>query len=140
MRDIVFRRTIIIIRTKGDAMGKRRLVIYICLLGVALFGALETVVYTSIASAQDELTVLQRGRGKSQMCTRCHGRLGLARAAKGKEWEGEVQGFIILNLTQFRDGTRMHAVMNSIASPLTDLDINDIAIWYEDVSGFKETH
>ncbi len=94
----------------------------------------------TIVYAQDTLTPEQRGRGKAQLCTRCHGRVGLARAAKAQGWEGSVEGFIVLGLSQFRDGTRLHAVMNSVAGPMTDVDIEDVAAWYEKVSGFKETN
>lgn len=88
--------------------------------------------------AAEELTPIQRGRGKAQMCTRCHGRLGMARAAKASEWKGSVEAFVVVGLSQFRDGSRVHAVMNAVAGPLSDLDIQDVAAWYEKVSGFKD--
>ena len=107
-------------------------------IGVMLFFMLPESVET--AYAQDTLTPEQRGRGKAQLCTRCHGRLGLARAAKAQDWEGTVEGFIMLGLSQFRDGTRIHAVMNAVAAPMSDVDIEDVAAWYEKVSGFKQTN
>jgi len=91
------------------------------------------------ALAQEELTPEQRGRGKAQLCTRCHGRIGLARAALAQEWKGTVETFIVLGLSQFRDGSRAHAVMNAVAQPMSDLDIRDVAAWYEKVSGLKKT-
>jgi len=114
------------------------------LFGVALIGSLASPFDQSSSSfiapvlAQDELTPQKRGRGKAQLCTRCHGRIGLARAAKAQEWKGTVEGFIVLGLSQFRDGSRAHAVMNAVAQPMSDLDITDIAAWYEQVSGAKK--
>ena len=82
-----------------------------------------------------ELTPVQRGRGKAQLCTRCHGRLGMARAAQARKWPGTVAEFVEFNLLQFRSGKRMQAVMNAVAAPLSDLDIQDVAIWYQSMSG-----
>jgi cytochrome c553 len=74
------------------------------------------------------------GRGKAQLCTRCHGRLGMLKAVKGAEFKGSVEGFVIKELIDFRKGVRSHAVMNSIAQTLSDKDINDIAAWYNAIS------
>lgn len=82
-----------------------------------------------------ELTPLQRGRGKAQLCTRCHGRLGMARAAQARKWPGTVAEFVEFNLLQFRSGKRIQAVMNAVAGPLSDIDIQDVAIWYQSMSG-----
>lgn len=78
-----------------------------------------------------ELTPVQRGRGKAQLCTRCHGRLGMARAAEARQWPGTVEDFVVFNLTQFRSGKRVQAVMNAVAGPLSDEDISDVALWYQ---------
>ncbi len=96
------------------------------------------VPFSGVVFAADELTPAQRGRGKAQMCTRCHGRLGLARAAQERGWESSVESFIAGNMYQFRAGKRLHAVMNAVAKPMSDLDIADVAAWYEKVSGFNK--
>lgn len=77
---------------------------------------------------------IKAGRGKAQLCTRCHGRLGMLKAVKGAEFEGTVEGFVIKELIDFRRGLRSHAVMNSIAQTLSDKDISDIAAWYNAIS------
>lgn len=77
---------------------------------------------------------IRSGRGKAQLCTRCHGRLGMLRAVKIAEFKGTVEGFVIKELIDFRQGVRSHAVMNSIAQTLSDKDINDIAAWYSAIS------
>lgn len=82
-----------------------------------------------------ELTPVQRGRGKAQLCTRCHGRLGMARAAQARQWPGTVAEFVEFNLLQFRSGKRIQAVMNAVAGQLSDIDIEDVALWYQSISG-----
>lgn len=77
---------------------------------------------------------IRAGRGKAQLCTRCHGRLGMLNAVKIAEFKGTVEGFVIRELIDFRQGVRAHAVMNSIAQTLSDKDINDIAAWYNAIS------
>ncbi len=84
---------------------------------------------------QDELKLsIRAGRGKAQLCTRCHGRLGMLKAVKIAQFKGTVEGFVIKELIDFRQGVRSHAVMNSIAQTLSDKDINDIAAWYNAIS------
>ncbi|GJM02179.1 MAG: hypothetical protein DHS20C08_06800 [Rhodomicrobium sp.] len=86
------------------------------------------------AGAPPVLTALRRGRGKAQLCTRCHGRLGMARAAEARNWPGTVEDFVKFNLSQFRSGRRVQAVMNAVAGPLSDVDIEDVAIWYQSMT------
>lgn len=77
---------------------------------------------------------LKSGRAKAQGCTRCHGRLGLAKLAKQDGWEGPIAGFITRELVSFRDGYRSHAVMNAVAAPLSDEDILQISLWFESLT------
>jgi len=77
---------------------------------------------------------IKAGRAKAQGCTRCHGRLGLHRLAEKSGWDGPLSGFIVNELVSFREGYRLHAVMNAVAAPLTDQDILQISLWFESLS------
>ena len=77
---------------------------------------------------------IRAGRGKAQLCTRCHGRLGMLKAVEIAKFKGTVEGYVIKELIDFRHGVRSHAIMNSIAQTLSDKDINDIAAWYNAIS------
>ncbi len=77
---------------------------------------------------------INAGRGKAQLCTRCHGRLGMLKAVKEAEFKGTVEGFVIKELIDFRQGVRSHAIMSSISQTLSDKDISDIAAWYNAIS------
>lgn len=125
-------------------------VVAVILLGLCLLSyvqAGEPRLFLTLAQAADDkgnsaadeglspkLTPVQRGRGKAQLCTRCHGRLGMARAAEAREWPGTVEDFVVFNLTQFRSGKRVQAVMNAVAGPLSDEDIADVALWYQSMT------
>ena len=77
---------------------------------------------------------IRAGRGKAQLCTRCHGRLGMLKAVEIAKFKGTIEGYVIKELIDFRHGVRRHAIMNSIAQTLSDKDINDIAAWYNAIS------
>lgn len=81
-----------------------------------------------------EMVRIKSGRGKAQLCTRCHGRLGMVHAIGKNKFEGTVEAFVIKELIDFKSGARSHAVMNSIAQSLSDEDIGDVAAWYNHVS------
>jgi len=78
--------------------------------------------------------LIKMGRAKSQSCTRCHGRSGMAKLANAIEWDRSITEFVVKQLTELREGKRVHAVMSSIAEPLSDQDIALIAAWYQSVS------
>lgn len=81
-----------------------------------------------------DMVQVKAGRGKAQLCTRCHGRLGMVHAIGKNKFEGTVEAFVIKELIDFKSGARAHAVMNSIAKSLSDEDITDVAAWYNHVS------
>jgi len=82
--------------------------------------------------------LIKMGRAKSQSCTRCHGRTGMAALANSVDWEQSVAEFVVKQLTELREGKRIHAVMSSIAAPLSDQEIALIAAWYQSVSPDSE--
>lgn len=92
---------------------------------------------TNIAVATDDKALeaaIKQGRNKAQICTRCHGRNGMTVFAQREGWENSISTYVIKQLLLFRGKRRKHVIMNAIAGPLTDLDISEIALWYESVS------
>ncbi len=82
--------------------------------------------------------LIKMGRAKSQSCTRCHGRTGMKTLANATGWDRSIAEFVVKHLTELREGMRVHAVMSSIAKPLSDQDIALIAAWYQSVSPGNE--
>ena len=73
------------------------------------------------------------GRQKAQMCSVCHGPVGVAVAPETPNLAGEPEGYIGRQLRAFRSGKRQHEVMNVIAKSLSDEDIDNIASWFNSI-------
>jgi cytochrome c553 len=74
------------------------------------------------------------GKAKAQMCSTCHGVLGIGTMPDTPNLAGQPRIYMIEQLKQFRSGKRSHEVMNVIARPLTDADIADLAEWYSSIA------
>ncbi len=73
---------------------------------------------------------LQAGRQKAQMCATCHGAVGMATMANTPHLAGQPEVYLSEQLKNFRSGRRVHEMMTLIAKPLTDDDIQNLALWY----------
>ena len=73
---------------------------------------------------------LQAGRQKAQMCATCHGAVGMATMANTPHLAGQPEVYLSEQLKNFRSGRRTHEMMSLIAKPLTDDDIQSLALWY----------
>jgi len=84
----------------------------------------------STAHAQDA----QRGSTKVQMCIGCHGIVGyqadFPQVYHVPKIAGQDAKYIVAALTAYRSGDRKFPTMRSVAAPLTDQDIADIAAYY----------
>ena len=111
----------------------KSLVFAICLLGVYHFAsAADNTTQADVATISK--SDFKAGRYRAQGCTRCHGRTGMYNLARASNWEGSIAGFVVQQLTAFRDGQRVHAIMSNVSASLSDEDIALIAAWYEAVS------
>jgi len=70
------------------------------------------------------------GRSKSQTCGACHGPEGESFNEIWPNLAGQKQGYIILQLKAFRDGSRYDPWMSPMAKSLSDKEINDLAAFY----------
>ena len=70
------------------------------------------------------------GRAKAQICTTCHGPLGVSTTPDAPHLAGQPRIYLAAQLKAFRGGTRKHEVMNVIAKGLSDADIEALADWY----------
>ena len=67
---------------------------------------------------------------KAMPCATCHGSQGIATAPDAPNLAGQPEGYLADQLKAFRDGKRIHPVMNVVAKPLSDADIAELARWY----------
>jgi cytochrome c553 len=70
------------------------------------------------------------GRAKAQPCALCHGPVGISNVPDTPHLAGQPRSYLITQLKAFRSGKRAHDVMNIIAKPLTDADIELLSDWY----------
>lgn len=73
------------------------------------------------------------GREKARPCAVCHGPLGIGNMPDAPHLAGQPRIYLIEQLRNFRSGKRVHQVMNVIAKPLSDADIEEIAQWYSTI-------
>lgn len=95
----------------------------------ALAGALVLAACVSHAQGADALA----GRQKAQSCSTCHGPLGISQLPNAPHLAGQPAIYVIEQLKAYRNGKRANEMMNVVAKPLSDRDIEDLAAWYASI-------
>ena len=70
------------------------------------------------------------GAAKAAVCAGCHGLDGKALQPEYPNIAAQHASYLAKQLTEYRDGERVNAIMNGIAAPLTDEDILNLAAHY----------
>jgi len=70
------------------------------------------------------------GKARSASCAGCHGAQGISSNPLWPNLAGQQAGYLVKQLTAFRDGSRTDPMMTPMAKPLTDADIQNLAAWY----------
>jgi cytochrome c553 len=70
------------------------------------------------------------GKAISASCAGCHGAQGISSNPLWPNLAGQQAGYLVKQLTAFRDGSRTDPMMTLMAKPLTDTDIQNLAAWY----------
>jgi cytochrome c553 len=73
---------------------------------------------------------IKAGREASQACAACHGSKGNSNSPAFPSIAGQPAGYIVDQLTAYRDGQRENAIMAPQAANLDDEQIRDIAAYY----------
>jgi cytochrome c553 len=73
------------------------------------------------------------GKSKAAACAVCHGPNGIAVAPDAANLAGQSAIYLTAQLKAFRSGERKHEVMNTMAKPLTDAEIANLAAWYSSI-------
>jgi cytochrome c553 len=89
----------------------------------------------SLTQAQDVKGDIKAGERKNAMCIGCHGIEGyqasFPQIYKVPKISGQNAKYIAAALDAYRKGDRKHPSMRGIAGSLTDQDIADLAVFYE---------
>jgi cytochrome c553 len=70
------------------------------------------------------------GKAKSGVCVACHGPTGMSPQDIWPNLSAQRYGYIVKQLTAFRDGTRKDPVMEPLAKGLTDEDIRNLSAYF----------
>jgi len=82
---------------------------------------------TSSVSIAADITA---GASVAQTCSMCHGEKGLSTMAGTPSIAGQPEMYLSNQLRDFREGKRHNEVMNVIAKPLSDADIDNVAAYF----------
>jgi cytochrome c553 len=69
----------------------------------------------------------------AQQCNACHGANGMSVAPDAPNLAGQPAIYLNAQLKAYRGGKRSHEVMNVVAKPLSDADIDALAAWYSSI-------
>ena len=70
------------------------------------------------------------GKSKSATCAACHGAAGISNNGIWPNLAGQKEGYLVKQITAFRDGKRQDPMMAPMAAPLSDDDIANLAAYY----------
>jgi cytochrome c553 len=84
--------------------------------------------FGAAASAQGSA---EEGAKKARACQVCHGKGGRSTDPTYPILAGQHAKYIIKQLKAFRAGTRKDPIMNGMAAPLSDDDIEDVAAFFQ---------
>ncbi|HWN06869.1 MAG TPA: cytochrome c [Steroidobacteraceae bacterium] len=87
----------------------------------------------ALASAAASAADPQAGRAKAAACAVCHGQGGISTVPNAPHLAGQPALYVEEQLKNYRSGKRRHEVMNVVAKPLSDADIDDLAAWYASI-------
>lgn len=79
------------------------------------------------------------GKKKSEPCQACHGQTGQSPSPQFPNIAGQYESYLVHSLEQYRSGERKNAIMEGMAAPLSDEDIEDLAAWFASQEGLRNT-
>ena len=75
-------------------------------------------------------TNIAAGASVAQSCVMCHGDKGISTMAGTPSLAGQSDLYLANQLRDFRDGKRHNEVMNVIAKPLSDSEIDNVSAYF----------
>lgn len=71
------------------------------------------------------------GKDKARACQVCHGKGGVSTNPTYPILAGQHAKYLVKQLKAFRSGTRKDPIMNGIAAPMSDQDMEDVSAFFE---------
>ena len=85
------------------------------------------VVLAALLSAPASAQTIEE---KASLCAGCHGENGVPQQAKMPVIWGQQQGYLYLQLRDFKSGARKNDIMSSIAQSLERADMQELALYF----------
>lgn len=99
------------------------------------------LVVSSVASAQVDQAVLDRGKEVSALCVACHMESGTGSSIAGFEYRPRLTGldpdYMIHQIESFKDGSRVNPSMKPFADLLTEDQMHDVSHYYASLPAIK---
>lgn len=73
----------------------------------------------------------QKGKQLAESCAGCHGEKGVSQMESFPSLAGQLSTYTYKQLRDYADNKRQHALMNSIASGLSEQQSADLAAWFK---------
>lgn len=70
------------------------------------------------------------GKGKSMMCSACHGAAGISAVPMYPNLAGQKEAYLVKQLQDFKSGKRNDPTMKGMVASLSDADMADLAAYY----------
>ena len=70
------------------------------------------------------------GKGKSMMCSACHGAAGISAVPMYPNLAGQKEAYTVKQLQDFKSGKRNDPTMKGMVASLSDADMADLAAYY----------
>lgn len=82
---------------------------------------------------------IESGKAKSITCAACHGADGNSVNPLWPNIAGQGAPYLVEQLQAFKDGTRSDPLMTSMAMPLSEQDMRDLAVYFESLPAAVNT-
>jgi cytochrome c553 len=102
-----------------------------CTRPIALAALLATSLLLA-APASLAADTTKTGRQKALQCQTCHGLDGLSKLPEAPNLGGQIEQYLVKALNDYKSGARKNDMM-SVAEPLSDEDIVDLARYYASI-------
>lgn len=73
---------------------------------------------------------VKAGSEKARMCEACHGLDGVSKMPEAPNLAGQVQGYLVAQLSAFKAGQRRNEQMSVIVQALSPQEIENLAAYY----------
>jgi cytochrome c553 len=78
---------------------------------------------------------IEAGKQKAQGCAACHGADGNGAATIYPRLAGQYADYLLVSLKRYKSGERQNPMMNAMAGPLSEQDMEDIAAYFSQLPG-----